>query len=202
MIRPGVTTMWTAQRTRWSIRWRCAPLGWSTAVSSRPSAAATSRARPWSRSWCREAGSRRGVGSHRHLLLRSSNASKKGGGAGSGLLPTHASAAAGGGAWCVLCFATISSQCRRRLAGSEQRVACRPDHARVDGALFSTRASRSCQHSLKMPYTRPTVCQGRKPFKRDTAYLATWATVGMDGVLLRYPEFNALFDDFRCAPPY
>ena len=33
-VRQGVTTVWTALEDTWSIRWSCAPLGWSTAVSS------------------------------------------------------------------------------------------------------------------------------------------------------------------------
>ena len=75
-IRPDVTTMWTARKTRWSIWWRCAPLGRSTAVFSwTRSAAATSRAGP---------GGGHGVGRpggvwSRYLLLWNSDASDRGG---------------------------------------------------------------------------------------------------------------------------
>ena len=54
--RPDVPTVWTTRRTRFSIRWRCASLGKTTAVFSwRRSATATSCARPWSGAWCGEA---------------------------------------------------------------------------------------------------------------------------------------------------
>ena len=71
-IHPGVTTVWTVWRSRWSIALRFSWLGWSTTMSSWwRLTAATSRS-PGSGT------GRRGSIENRYLLLWSSNASEGG----------------------------------------------------------------------------------------------------------------------------
>ena len=103
----------------------CAPLEWNIAVSSwRWSAAATSRARPWSRQWC---GKTRKRGNPSPPSAKQLYKQKRGRStSGSCMLPSHAPAASGWDVRCVKHRAMISGRRRRRLTNGEQRVTWRP----------------------------------------------------------------------------
>ena len=71
---------------------------------------------------------------------------------------------------------------QKRLTSRDDVASSLPfdeDQARIDGALCSIRASRSCQHSLKGQLF--AVAAGN--VQTDIAYLATWATEGTGVVL-------------------
>ena len=125
------------------------------------SGGAPSGGNQWSITWCGEGCG--GMGSRRHLLLRSSNASEEGDvarGNGNGIqFPSPNQAAArvrvGARRAALGIFATISGHRRRGFADGKKRVAFRSpsdqDQARVHGTLCSTRASKRSQHKRRGP---------------------------------------------------
>ena len=167
MNRPGVSTVWTARKIRKSIRWWCAPLGWSTAVTCwRRSAVVTSYGRHWSRLFC--VGARRygkpslpfKEESGRYINLQTRN-----------LAATRARV----DVWrAALGVASISGYRRRGLADGEKRVALRWTRTELESTERSVPHVHKLSAQWKGPDTGYTYLpEPRAPFKWETAYLAT-----------------------------
>ena len=75
--------------------------------------------------------------------------------------------------------------------------------ARVDSALCSSRASKSFQHNVRGPDTRPTVCKDRgNRSSEKTRTWSLWQLKEQPGFLVclpLHPEWGAIFNDSRCT---